>query len=166
MRTILIDRATDVQALSRRLAGRGKAERVAESLRRLNPHADLDDLRPGTVLLVEDDAPVDHEATGTADMAALSQVASQLLPVLETALQSALERLEESGRERTEVADAMRLSAAKRAIGDDPELKKRAEAFSQGLKAAHARDGAATKALRELGGSARAEIERLARLAR
>src|SRR5262245_1093651 len=104
MRTIVIDRATELEALSRRIAVGGKAQAVADALRRLNPHADPDDIPPGTVLLVEDDAPVDPKETQGAEHGALAEVVAQLQPVVEGAVAQALARVADRSRENKAVA--------------------------------------------------------------
>jgi len=166
MRTIVTDRETDLEALSRRIAVAGKSQVVADELRRLNPHADLNDLPQGTVLLVEDEAPIERKMTQGAELGPLGEVVAQLQPLIDGAVAQTVARVTDRARENKSVADALKLASMKRAIAVDPLIMKRADTFVREAKAARAQSDAAVKALKELQIAARGESERLAKLAR
>ena len=113
---------------SRLFSGRvstAAAGRVADALRRANPHIDLDDLRPGTVLTVPDLPEVSVERELSLDEAssravdALFEAGTEALEGLVAAAQ-VLER--ERAAERKQLAKALDSREVRAAASQDPAL--------------------------------------------
>ena len=134
MRLIVIEQASDLQALGARLLRKpagGQAgpqqlsQETLEQIRRLNPHADFQRLEAGTVLLL----PGTPELKDAADSQPLAghsfeDFAARTREGLEAVAQRLRGGAESLAAERAGVTAVIKTAAVKRLIESDPLLKK------------------------------------------
>lgn len=168
MKTIVIDRSTDLKALVGKLAGNDtvKAQRLTESLIRTNPRANLERLSAGTVLIFDDDADGDtllseNKATRAASDAPYALLTSRLKVAADAAIGDALSALDVQARQRKAVADTLKSAAMKRVISANAELQKLADATLAAHKKEQARAKEVDKGLREMQKTLETALQRL-----
>lgn len=135
LRTMIIREKTDLKALGERVLNArlasGKAEAAIETLRRLNPHANLDQLQPGTVLFVPD-APgfkASASVSGQADaFDDFRKLVADGLSQAEEALKTGMGRRAD---ERNETAAG--LKAARRIVANDQDILKQLDLAEESL---------------------------------
>ncbi|HEV2517991.1 MAG TPA: hypothetical protein VGV07_22255 [Devosia sp.] len=135
MRTMLISEKLDLKALGERVLnarlGPGKAEAAIDTLKRLNPHLDLDKLQPGTVVFVPDapgfkpSASVSSEAEVFDDF---RKLVTDGLAQAEAGLKAGIGRRAD---ERKETAAGIK--AARRIVANDPEVLKQLDLADEAL---------------------------------
>lgn len=138
MRILVTDKKTSVaglrdQLLSTRLSA-GQADAAFTSLQKVNPHVDLTNLAPGTVLFVPDTP--DFQEAGSD--AVSGDVVADFEHLVKTALDAAVSRGKAAGDARAaESADVTRTfksAAFKRVLASNTELQSDVEAANAALK--------------------------------
>lgn len=160
MRMMVINSKTDTTALSSRLLA--SRSDTLETLRQLNPHADLQRLVAGTVLLVPDATAGDDSASVAGE--AFDSFANQLLAGLETAADQVNSGHAARLTEGKEVSTALRSAALKKAMEADPDLKAQVDQANLVLKQDTADASAASSSLRLMQTQVKEELEALAKL--
>lgn len=171
MPVLVVGSEKSFAALRARLfAGRvspAAAKRVAEAIRSANPHADLDALRPGTVLSIPDlpevsvgaELSLGETPAGTgADLYALAGAA------LDEVAARAREVAAERAAERKQVARALQARAVKEAAAEDAALAADVESTRQAVAAAEAEAEAQAIALTRAHKGWSEDLEELRRL--
>jgi hypothetical protein len=138
MRMFVIKQETDVGDLTARLLGArvnaGQRESALEALRRANPHVDLQNLRQGTVLLLPN-TPAFKASAGTS---VFEHAVDDFADLVKTGLDAAFERAnaarEQRVAENTEISKTLKTAAFKRALENDPELRREGESAAEELK--------------------------------
>ena len=138
MRMVTIKDRTDFQALSARLLKANlsspQSEKALESLRALNPHADIRDVPAGTVLLVPDTPGFKVSESDPV----LGDALGELQRIIQTALDQAATNLKASraarAAERAEITAVLKGDALNRLIESDSELKQQVADASRALK--------------------------------
>lgn len=127
MRILVIRQDTNLQDLVGRLInGRRSTDGIdsaLDSLQALNPHADLRNLRAGTVLLVPDTPSFKVSATDPVHQEALNE----FLKLVRTGLSGATEKMKAGNAaraaERAEVTAVLKTAGLKRILESDDDLK-------------------------------------------
>ncbi len=153
MRTILIKQNTDLKALSGMLiqqnAAAGQAQTALQALQALNPHVDINAIRPGTVLLVPDGPSIN--TAGTEPVAGNS--ADDLQQVIHTSLTAAAERLRAgnaaAAADRSAIATVLKAAPFKRIVDSDATLKQQVADATKTFKDDQKQDDADEKAVTE-----------------
>jgi hypothetical protein len=172
VRVLVTDKKTNIstlrdQVLSQRL-NPGQAEAAMVSLQTLNPHVDLANVAPGTVLFVPDTP--DFQPTGSDSV--FDDVLQDFERLVKSSLDAATSRAkaasESTAADSAEVAKTFKSAAFKRVLAQDAELQSAVDDANAALKdEKQARDQAAatlaeaTKgavaALHDLSGNLRAK---------
>ena len=164
MRLVVILQTTDLQGLARKLFTGATSTVALERVKRLNPHADLQHVAPGTVLLWPD-LPVPEGAASSAIGDDLfdgfsKDVASGLEAVAKNLRAGAASRAADRGA----VEGVLKLDGVKRTIEADAALKKQVDevltSFDTDQKEAHA----ASKMVNALQKGAASELAALSKL--
>ncbi|MBX3635888.1 MAG: hypothetical protein KF683_10960 [Rubrivivax sp.] len=163
MRVLLIQKDSDAKALLKAAGGEG-AESLAK-LQRLNPHLDLRQLAPGSVVLLPADAAAPSR---TADVQPLGGGAlAELQALADAAVAASAERGQQAqARAKADeqaLAAALRGKLAKEALDRDPELAAQAAAAQKAAKDAGKAVATRAKQLETLTKSAQAELVALAK---
>jgi hypothetical protein len=167
MRVVTITQDANLQTLRSLLVdsrlGGARSDAVLETLQAANPHADLTNLRAGTVLFVPEGAGF----RGSASTSAGGGAFSDFQQIVRNALGQAGETLKAAsaarGAERTTVAGAVATPAVQRAIATDHAL---AQQVGEGTKALEDDLQQAQQAERALAEASRAALATLADLAK
>jgi hypothetical protein len=138
MRILVTDRNTDARTLrDRLLSGKlsvAQADAALASLQMVNPHVDLTDLRPGTVVFVPDTP--DFKQAGSD--AVFGDALQEFEQMVKTALDTAASRSKAAGDLRTaegaEVSKVLKSAALKRVLGKDAELLRAVEVAIEAVK--------------------------------
>jgi hypothetical protein len=176
MRVVVVKDERDAGELRRRLlkpgvtAARGRL--IEDSIRTANPHVDLDDLRPGTVLVVPDHpdladepdetgrrAPAGGAVIGGVRLSAV-QLASALPRVADAARRSA----ERSNDRAEELRRALDASEVRRAADGDDRLRTEVERLAGAVADEQRRTEAWAEAVRVQSEQWRAALDDLNRL--
>ena len=165
MRMIVIQQATDLQALGTRLLGaKAGAGNGLEALKNLNPHVDFGRLGAGTVLLVPDLPGLrDGETTSIAGQAFVAfneQVLSDVDDATVRVRAAHAARL----ADQKDLGALLKGAALRRAFDADPELKSQADAAAQVFKQDPADAKAADETLKALKDLAGIELVALGKL--
>ena len=168
MRMIVIEQATDLQALTTRLLGaQAGAGTSLDALKRLNPHVDFNKLGAGTVLLVPElpglQGPGKDGAAsiGGGPFDTFSQQLRADFDAAATRVQAGhAARL----TDQKELVALFKGAALKRAFESDPELKAQADAYAQVFKQDPIDAKAADEALKALKQGLGTELAALAKL--
>lgn len=165
MRMIVIDKKTDLRALSTRLLGEEAGRSSAlDKLKDLNPHVDFKTIEPGTVLLIPD-APGFRDAESSSVTGdAFDALREQMLASVEAATSRLRGGFDALLTEQKEVAAVLKSAAVRRAIEADPDLKPQIEAATQVFKQDQQQARDVEKTLQTLQEQAAAELAALAAL--
>jgi hypothetical protein len=165
MRTFTISTETDLEALRRSLIDRRisatRAEAAIARIRALNPHVDLDRARPGTVIFVPDGPEFTTRAGATPTGIAAGELQSLAAAALGAAAEALKTGLAERAGERRTAREALESAVFRRAIANDQDLQRRAEAAFAAIEEDEAAEG---RAAEELDASARAALDALSEL--
>jgi len=165
MRTIVVNERTDLRGLRTRLLGeRPLAEGALESLARLNPHVNLEQIPAGTVLVVPDLPGLRKEETSSVSGDAFASLREQLLASVDAVGGRVRGGYEELLAQQKEVTAVVRLAAFRRAVEADPDLKEQLETGTQVFKEDREKARAADETLSALKEEAVAELAALAEL--
>ena len=135
MRMIVIEQATDLQALTTRLLGaKAGAGASLDSLKALNPHVDFNKLGAGTVLLVPDLPGLRDGQTGSIAGQAFDTFGQQVLADFDAAATRVQAGHAARLTDQKELVAMFKGAALKRAFEADPELKAQADAAAQIFK--------------------------------
>jgi hypothetical protein len=166
MRLVTVKSTTDLNALGAQLQGAAGVGTPLASVQALNPHLDLNRLKPGDLLLLPDAAasPAPSAApaaagTSTAAPAVVTaplpsqslggsgfaDFAAEITKGLAAAATRARAGTDTATASRTALSSALRGAAIQRAIGADPQLQKQLDDADAQLKADLARAQAAGK---------------------
>jgi len=138
MRILVTDKKTNVaalrdQLLSSRLSA-GQADAALTSLQTVNPHVDLTNLSPGTVLFVPDTP--DFQETGSDSVS--GDAFADFEHLVKTSLDAAVSRgkaaSEVRAAESADVTRTFKSAAFKRVLAKDTELQTAVEAANAALK--------------------------------
>jgi hypothetical protein len=162
MRMMVIQKKTDTTALSSRLLA-SRTDTLA-TLQRLNPHANLARLQPGTVLLVPEGLAATEADSLPVGAEAFEDLSERLLAGLAAAVQLADKAHAERLAEGKAVLSALDADPVKRAMASDPALKAQAEQGAAQLQQDPAAAQAAQETFKRLQGQAASELALLARL--
>ena len=162
MRMMIVQKKTDTAALSSRLLA-SRTDTLA-TLQRLNPHADLQKLSPGTVLLVPEGLAATEADSLPVGAEAFEDLSERLLAGLAAAVQLADKAHAVRLAEGKEVLAALDSDPVQRAMAADPELKAQAELGATRLQQDPAAAQAAQETFKRLQGQAAAELALLAKL--
>ena len=165
MRMIVIDQATDLQALTTRLLGaKAGAGASLDTLKQLNPHVDFERLGAGTVLLVPDLPGLRDGQTGSIGGQAFDTFSQQVLADFDAAATRVQAGHAARLTDQKELTALFKGTALKRAFEADRELKAQADAAAQVLKQDGADAKAADEALKALKQGLDTELAALAKL--
>jgi hypothetical protein len=165
----VIKQETDLQALGASLlsakASDTQAAAAMNDFRTLNPHvADLKTLKPGTVVLVPD-AP---QFKPSASDPVTADPVDEFQKLVRASLTGAARRVTAANAaradERTELANVQKLSAVKKAIESDPELRGQLADAAAAAKTAQQDGARAEKALDMMLQGANTELTALSKL--
>lgn len=162
MRMMVIQKKTDTAALSSRLLA-SRADTLA-TLQRLNPHADLAQLKPGTVLLVPEGLAATEADSLPVGAEAFADLSERLLADLALAVQQAEQAHAQRLTDGKTVLAALDADAVKRATATDPALKAQLDAGAAVLRQDPATANAAIEAYKRMQAQAAAELAALAAL--
>ena len=137
LRTFTVEQDTNLKTLRSTLLdarfGGAQADTAAAQLRALNPHADLDKLKAGTVIFIPD-LPQFKPSAAISTQATLVDDFSKLVS---DALQSTREQIRlanaERASERRSVGAALKGAALKKIIGSDKDAAAQVEAAQKGM---------------------------------
>ena len=164
MRMIVIDQATDLQALAARLFGAsGPADNAIDKLTHLNPHVDFKKIAAGTVLLIPEEAGLQAGQTASVAGDAFGVLREQMLASLDAASSRVRDGHDARLAEQKDVAAALSSAAMKRAIEIDSDLKPQVDAALQTFKDDQQQARLANETLKTFQ-QARAELDRIARM--
>ena len=135
MRMIVIDKTTDLQALTTRLLGaQAGAGTSLDALKRLNPHVEFNKLGAGTVLLVPDLPGLRDDRAASVGGAPFDTFSQQLRADFDAAGTRVQAGHAARLTDQKELVALFRGAALKRAFEADPELKAQADAAAQVFK--------------------------------
>ena len=165
MRMIVIDEATDLQALTARLFGaNGQADGAIDKLTQLNPHVDFRKIAAGTVLLVPEEVGLQAGQTVSVTGDAFAVLRDQILASLDAANSRVRDGYDTRLAEQKDVASVLNSAAIKRAIETDSELKPQVDAAQQIFKDDQQQAKLANDTLKAFQKQAGAELDRLAKM--
>ena len=165
MRMIVLDEATDLEALAARLFGaNGHADGAIDKLTHLNPHVDFKKIAAGTVLLIPEEAGLREAQTASVTGDAFAVLREQMLASLDAASSRVRDGYDARLAEQKEVVVVLKLAAVKQAIAADPDLKPQIEAGTQVFKQDQQQARDAEKTLQTLQEQAAAELASLTKL--
>ena len=165
MRMIVIEQATDLQALTTRLLGvKAGAGASLDALKQLNPHVDFGKLGAGTVLLVPDLPGLRNDQATSIGGQAFGTFSQQVLADFDAAATRVQAGHAARLTDQRELAALFKGSALKRAFEADPELKAQADAAAQVFKQDPIDAKAADEALKALKQGLGTELAALAKL--
>jgi hypothetical protein len=139
------------QHLLRARASRARVAAFDESLRAANPHADLDDLRPGTVLVVPDHP--DLRAGADLVGAGLAVGMDALVGALPAVEEAARTGLDTTGRQAEALRAALAVPEVRKITEADPVLRPEAQRLTEAVVEPRRRAEA-------WAGAVRAQVER------
>lgn len=124
MRTIVVDKETNLQSIAKQLSGQVETRAGAlEKLAELNPHVDGRRIEPGTILLVPEGAGfVDAESTSLSSQS-FGGVRQELIEAVDATAARLLASHDSLLEESKQIAALLRSAAMNRAIEADPDLK-------------------------------------------
>jgi hypothetical protein len=168
MRVYVVKSETSADDVRRRLLKPGataaRAKALDDSLRAANPHVDLGDLRPGTVLVVPDHpdlADDDAETTVTGGAALGVDLLAAALP----RVAAGVERGAEASRQRgEELRTALRTTEVRRATESDDRLRAEVERLGEVVAEEQRRADAWAEAVREQSAQWQAALANLKQL--
>jgi hypothetical protein len=143
------------------------AARVADAIRAANPHADLDALRPGTVLSIPDlpEITVDTgPSVADTAAAATADVRGPLGPVLEELMTAARAREEQDAKERAALRGLLDRREVADATGADADLARDVEEIRAAVTAEEEAAPARQEALHRAHAEWRVELDALEEL--
>lgn len=168
MRVLLLKQASDLQALTARLVGRGLAgssSATLERLKALNPHVDFNRIGPGTVLLLPDTP--DMEADDKDIRSPAGEAFDDVVRHVQDGFQAAAARAARAGddlaADRSAIAAAAKTAAFRRLVESDPLLKKQLDAAGEASDAELKKIRGAAKQVEVM---AKAAVDELAALRR
>ena len=165
MRMIVIEQATDLQALTTRLLGaKAGAGAGLDGLKALNPHVDFSKLGAGTVLLVPDLPGLRDGQTGSIAGQAFDTFGQQVLANFDDAATRVRAGHAARLTDQKELVALFKGAALKRAFEADPELKAQADATAQVFKQDPIDAKAADETLKALKDGVGTELAVLAKL--
>ena len=165
MRMIVIDKATDLQALTTRLLGAQAAAGTSlDALKQLNPHVDFGKLGAGTVLLVPDLPGLRDGQTGSIAGQAFDTFGQQVLASFDEAAARVQAGHAARLTDQKELLALFKGAALKRAFEADPDLKAQADAYGQVCKQDPVDAKAADETLKALKDGVSAELAVLVKL--
>lgn len=162
MRMMVIQKKTDTAALSSRLLA-SRTDTLA-ALQRLNPHANLAQLKPGTVLLVPEGLAATEADSLPVGAEAFDDLSQRLLAELALAVQQTEQAHAQRLEEGKTVLAALDSDLVKRATVNDPALKAQVDAGATLLRQDPATASAAIEACKRMQAQAAAELAALAAL--
>jgi hypothetical protein len=150
VKTFLVREKMDLQGVSGQLLDsrfRGeRADAALGELRRLNPHADLAALKPGTVLLVPDTPGFKATAGASPTAAAFSDFRKLAVAALDEASTGAKSGREARSADRARLTETLKGAAFQRLIAGDETLRQQADEAAKSLTNAENEDGKADAA--------------------
>ena len=165
MRMIVIDQASDLQALTTRLFGaNGDPGGAVDKLTRLNPHVNFKKIVAGTVLLIPEDAGLQAGQTASVTGDAFAALREQMLASLDAASSRVRDGYDARLAEQKDVASVLSSAAMKRAIEIDTALKPQVDAAAQVFKDDQQQAKLANDTLKAFQQQAGAELDRIAKM--
>ncbi len=165
MRMIVIEQATDLQALATRLLGaKAGAGASLDRLKSLNPHVDFSKLGAGTVLLVPDLPGLREGQAGSIAGQAFDTFGQQILADFDDAATRVQAGHAARLTDQKELVALFKGAALKRALEADAELKAQADVAAQVFKQDPIDAKAADETLKALKDGLGVELAVLAKL--
>lgn len=173
MRLLLIEQASDLQALSVRLlppstgrrgGSRELAQATLEQIQRLNPHADFQRLEAGTVLLLPDTPELKDANSQPLAGNSFKDLTAQTQEGLKAVAQRMNSSLELLAADRAAVTSALKTAALKRLVESDPLLKRQLEEAASEFSEAQKQAQEAARQLETLQQGLDAELKALGKL--
>lgn len=167
LRTFVVKQDTNFKALSGTLLdarfGGAQADAAAAQLRVLNPHADLDKLKAGTVIFVPD-LPQFKPSAATSTQASL---VDDFRKLVSEALQSTAEKVKlanaERAKERGSVGAVLKSAALKKIIGSDKDVAQQVDGAQKAMADEEKQDSQTEEALAAM---SKAALEALAQMSK
>jgi hypothetical protein len=164
MRLVTLQSTTDLKALAAQLQGAAGVGAPLTSVQALNPHLDLNQLKPGDLLLPDAaaspaptaagtsttapdvaPAPLPSQSSGGSGFADFADFAAEITKGVATVVTRSRAGTDAAIASRTALSNALRGAAIQRAIGADPQLQKQLDGADAQLKVDLARAQAAGK---------------------
>lgn len=165
MRIVVIQHATDLQALSTRLlTGKTGSQRAVEQLRNLNPHVEFERIKPGTVLVIPDAPGFRSDESTSVAGEAFEDLRAHLLASLEAAGDRARGGFDALQAQQKDVLGVLKSKILGRVIGTDPDLVEQVEAAKQGFARDQQDAKTADRTLKLLIKQSAAELAAIAKL--
>jgi hypothetical protein len=168
VRTFAVKRDTSLQSLSGALLDaryRGpQAEAAVEQLKALNPHANLEELKAGTVLFVPDAPGFKSSAATSAQAVPLEEFRALLSNALGDAARNVRSANAARASERADVAAILKSAAFKRLAGSDRELAQQAEDAQKAMKNEETQDKQAEESIAVVGKAALAALAQIGKI--
>jgi len=165
VRTFVVRENMDLQGVSGQLLDsrfRGaRADTALGELKRLNPHADLAALKPGTVLLVPDGPGFKATAGASPTAAAFADFRKTAGAALDQAGASAKAGLEARAADRARIMETLKGAVFRRLIAGDETLRQQADDAAKSLASAEEQDKKADQAFSTAIKSAIAALDEL-----
>ena len=164
MRMIVIKQATDLASVATGLlGGTGGKEAGLQQLQRLNPHVDIQNIAPGTVLLVPDRAGLAAGGGSSVSGQAFEGLRTQVLASTAAAAPRVRQGFDALASDRTDVTAVLKTAAVRRVVDGNPDLKPQLDAAAQVFKQDQQRAKDADRALKVMQDGALAELDALAK---
>jgi hypothetical protein len=168
VRIFIVKKDTDLQSLSTTLLDARfrstQADAAIEQLRALNPHADLESLKSGTVLLVPDSPGFKLSATALPEATPLDDFRTLVTRGLRDAASRMSRANAARADERAEVADVLKSAVFKRIVGNDKDLAQQADDARKALASEESDDKQAEETLAVASRAALAAFVRIGKL--
>lgn len=165
LRTFVVKSETDLPALSSALLdGRfrgAQADAALADLKRLNPHADLTQLKPGTVLFVPDTPGFKATAATSVQAGFLADFRTRLTGALDAAARDAKVGMAGRAAERADVSAALASAVFKNAAANDPILTGQGGAAAKAMAAEETDDKQSLDALAAASRAVLASLDQL-----
>jgi hypothetical protein len=167
-RLVVIRKESDLKALTGQLLSArlndAQAASAVDSLQVLNPHVDLAQLEPGTVLLVPDGPSFKDSASEPAS----GDAVGDFQKLVRNGVSAAATRLKDANAaradQRAEVTNVQKTAAIKKLAESDPDLKAQLDEAVKASKAAQQEAAQAEKTVSSILDSSKAELAALSKL--
>jgi hypothetical protein len=168
LRTFIVKSDTDLQSLSGNLLDArfrgGRADSALQQLKTLNPHADLEKLRAGTVLFVPDSPGFKASAGTSAQASALDDFRTLVAGALSDAARNMKSGNATRATERADVTAILKSAAFKRIVGTDKDLAQQADDAQKAMATEEGQDKQAEEALATISKAALAALTQMGKL--
>jgi hypothetical protein len=159
---------TDLQSLSGNLLDSrlrsGQVDAALQQLKTLNPHADMEKLRAGTVLFVPDSPGFKVSAGPSAQKTLLDDLRTLVTGALDNAARNMKSGNATRATERADVTAILKSAAFKRIVGTDKDLAQQADDAQKAMANEKGQDKQAEEALATISKAALAALTQMSKL--